>query len=190
MVNQNDDDKLLNIVYELKSTKKGQYYESIERLCEEKLSWSKAKCIGILEHCTKENILSRVQNNGKIRKISYRITKTREMIVHTNNSDDDNSPNNASYRNTDTINFTESPLEDLQDDFTSFKKFITEDLFTVKRELKIITDRFIAVEKGYCNQNQNNSTWGIHENTNIDFNIRILQEKKLLLQNTNSLFRY
>ena len=85
MANQNDVDKLLNIVYELKSTKKGQYHESIERLCEEKLSWSKAKYIGILEHCTKENILSRVQNNGKI---SYRITKTREMIAHTNNSEE------------------------------------------------------------------------------------------------------
>ena len=78
-------------------------------------------------------------------------------------------------------------MEDLHDDFTSFKKFITEDLLTVKRELKVISDRFIAVEKGYCNQNQNNSTWGIHENTDIDFNIRILQEKNLLLQNTNSL---
>ena len=36
MANQNDFDKLLYIVYELKSTKKGQYHESIERLCEEK----------------------------------------------------------------------------------------------------------------------------------------------------------
>ena len=55
------------------------------------------------------------------------------MIAHTNNSDDDNSPKSVPQRNTDTINFTESPLEDLHDDFTGFKKFIPEDLFTVKK---------------------------------------------------------
>ena len=97
----------LKVIKELKETKKGQYFDNICDICNQKNNWSVEETSSFLEEAKSLNLINEVIFN---KRKSYRICNQSSQEQNVEDSDGENSNSNIENSETDELDFSNENL--------------------------------------------------------------------------------